>query len=120
MRLILRNKLMTVAILTLTIFTALSLAMAANSMAIDRFQAAAKFDALSHDSCGNGTSWVCFSREESVCTWLSTNYFSCFRYWVEVQYGVHIQEQKGSGHLQPYPYVAGAWYSPDYHVQNIG
>jgi hypothetical protein len=111
------TKLMVATCLTFSGFCGVS---AVQAHALDKYEAAARFDSISHDSCGNGTTWVCAVRYGSNCTWISHNYFFCERYWVETQYGIRNQEQRGYGHLAPYPYVAGAWYSPDYRVQNIG
>jgi hypothetical protein len=95
------------------------LAAAPTAGAIDRYEAASRFDALSRSDCGNGTTWVCFVRWPSTCAWLSHNYFWCERSWTETQYGVRNQNQRATGHLTPYLPVAGAWYSPDYRVTNF-
>jgi hypothetical protein len=98
---------------------AASLGPAEAASAIDRYQAAGYFNSLSHDDCGNGSTWVCFVRYDSNCMWIAHNYFFCDRYWTETQFGIHNQNQRGHGHLQPYPPVPGAWTSPDYRVQNV-
>lgn len=92
---------------------------AVSAHALDRYQAADKFNALSYSDCGNGTTWVCVVRYQSSCTWISHNYFLCSRVWLETQVGIRNQTQEARGHLEPYYPVSGAWYSPDYYVHNL-
>lgn len=90
---------------------------AVSAQALDRAGAEYYFNQISNSSCGNGSTWVCYQRYDSNCTWISHNYFWCDRYWVEISIFGYSQEQEGYGHLS---YQApGVWVSWDYTVRTL-